>query len=92
MDPILVMELLNRLSYTTQDLPPFLESKLRNLFDQGKKCASEIGIDENAFLLVGVDMHLEPSGACKLSGEALGEIIEGPRHALEDKRLIPGAG
>jgi hypothetical protein len=90
MDPILMMKFLNRLSYMTQYFSPFLKSKLRIFFDQGRECASEIGIDENAFLLVGVDMHSEPSGACKLGGEALGAVVEGPRYALEDKGLIPG--
>ena len=49
---------------------------------------SKILIDQNALLLVKIDMHPKSTSSCKLAFEGLRQSKKKLRHALEDK-IIP---
>jgi hypothetical protein len=87
-DPVFGVKFLDSLGNNAQDFDPFCRRKVRIFSNQGKESVVEVWIHQDALVLVGIHVHPQPTRACKLQSELLGQIIEGLRHVFEDKRLI----
>ena len=85
MNPLFAVKFLDCLPDTTQWLLSFREKQFRIVLDQPKQSASEVGVHQDALLLVAIRMHSKPTGTRKFGGEALGQFVERLGHALEHK-------
>jgi hypothetical protein len=89
-NPTSGMKLLDGLSDTPKDLFPFLRGQLLIFFDQGKQSASEVWVDQDTLLLVGVDVHAQPLRARIFGCKAKGLVVEWLGDTLEDEGFVVG--
>jgi hypothetical protein len=65
------MKLLNRLTYLSKNLQAASGGELGIILDQKQECALEVGIDQNAFLIITISVDPEPTRALKVACESL---------------------
>lgn len=82
------MKFLYCLPYTSENLFPLIWIQVRIVLDQFKQGGSEVGIDEKGFLLVAIDMHTQPLGACELRLDAFSCIVKRPEEPLDNEKII----